>query len=43
MGPIAMFSGYPAAFLSTGLVIVGGTIAFIAIRAVWKTDEKIYT
>ncbi len=43
MGPIAMFGRYPAAFLSTGVVIVGGTLAFIGIRAVWKKEEKIYT
>jgi MFS family permease len=43
MGPVAMFAGYSAVFMSSAAVVFGGAIAFLGIRAVWKKEEKVYT
>lgn len=43
MGPVAMWAGYQSAFVITGIVVLGGTIAFLVIRRVWKKEEKVYT
>ena len=43
MGPIALFSGYPTAFIFTATITILGTVAFLGIRTAWKKEEKIYT
>ncbi len=43
LGPVAMWAGYQSAFIITGIVVLGGTIAFMGIRRAWKKEEKVYT
>jgi len=43
MGPVIMLGGYSMAFASAGVIILAGIVAFLAIRGLWKKEEKIYT